>query len=188
MHHSRRSTPEHQRRDCARPVPLGAGETNEGLQTALELAEWLANRKVAGRTVEPIIVQATGDGEADVRKQDVMTCGNASDGAYIPSRHGAWQVLAPLIGLYHVRGGHSAVLLRQARDQFCGSSARFVHFYLPAVEGQEVPLNWVLSNAMAGGIWRSFTDAQVANAAEVERLKAALAPVPTSQPARTSPD
>jgi hypothetical protein len=34
------------------------------------------------------------------------------------------QILAPLIGLYHVRGGHSAVLLRQAHDQFCGSRPR----------------------------------------------------------------
>ncbi len=81
------------------------------------------------------------------------------------------------MGLYHVRGGHSAVLLRQAHDQFCGARARFVHFYLPAdEEGRPIPLNWVLSNRTAGSIWQAFTDRQVANAAELQRLKAALAP------------
>jgi hypothetical protein len=35
---------------------------NEGLQTALELAEWLAKQSRADRPVAPIIVQATGDG------------------------------------------------------------------------------------------------------------------------------
>jgi hypothetical protein len=152
---------------------------NEGLQTALDLAEWLAAQSEAlGRPVQPIIVQATGDSEADVRATDVMTCTKPSDGAFIPDdKHSAWQILAPLMGLYHVRGGHSAVLLRQAHDQFCGARARFVHFYLPAdEEGRPIPLNWVLSNRTAGSIWQAFTDRQVANAAELQRLKAALAP------------
>ena len=104
--------------------------------------------RTLGRPVRPIIVQATGDSEADVGPKDVMTCANASDGAFIPDdKHSAWQILAPIMGLYHVRGGHSAVLLRQARDQFCGARPRFVHFYLPADEGRPIPLNWVLSNA-----------------------------------------
>jgi hypothetical protein len=80
------------------------------------------------------------------------------------------------MGLYHVRGGHSAVLLRQAYDQFCKPRPRFVHFYLPADHGRPIPLNWVLSNKAARSIWQAFTDRQVANAAELERLKAALAP------------
>jgi hypothetical protein len=85
--------------------------------------------------VQPIIVQATGNGEADVGCTDAMTCANASDGAFLPDdKHSAWQILAPIMGLYHVRGGHSAVLLRQAHDQFCGARLRFVHFYLPADE------------------------------------------------------
>jgi hypothetical protein len=152
---------------------------NEGLQTALDLAEWLAAQSgTLGRPVHPIIVQATGDSETDVGPRDVMTCANASDGAFIPDdKHSAWQILAPIMGLYHVRGGHSAVLLRQAHDQFCGVRARFVHFYLPADQkGRPFPLNWVLSNGAAGSIWRSFTDRQVANATELQRLKAALAP------------
>jgi hypothetical protein len=81
------------------------------------------------------------------------------------------------MGLYHVRGGHSAVLLRQAFDQYCLPPPRFVHFYLPAdEEGRPFPLNWVLSNRTAGSIWRAFTDDQVANATELQRLKTALAP------------
>ena len=152
---------------------------NEGLQTALDLAEWLRDQsETLGRDVQPIIVQATGDSEADVGPRDVMTCANASDGAFIPDdKHSALQILAPLMGLYHVRGGHSAVLLRQAHDQFCDARVRFVHFYLPAdEEGQPIPLNWVLSNGAAASIWQAFTDRQVANATELTRLKAALAP------------
>src|SRR5262249_18481624 len=61
---------------------------NEGLPTALDLAEWLAQRP--GRPVLPIIVQATGDGEPDVGKSDVMTCEINPDGAFIPdNKHGA---------------------------------------------------------------------------------------------------
>jgi hypothetical protein len=35
-------------------------------------------------------------------------------------------------------------------------------------------LNWVLSNATAQFIWKAFTDEQVSNAAELNRLDAAL--------------
>lgn len=153
---------------------------NEGLQTALDLAEWLADQSgTLGRRVQPIIVQATGDGEADVHSADVMTCTKASDGAYIADdKHWAWQILAPIMGLYQVRGGHSAVLLRQAFDQFCGTHKRFVHFYLPADNGRPIPLNWVLSKATAEFIWgkEAFANGQVANASELTRLKEALAP------------
>jgi hypothetical protein len=150
---------------------------NEGLQTALDLAQWLTNHSPDGRPVLPIIVQATGDGEADVAAADVMTCSNASDGAFIPDdQHGAWQILAPLMGLYHVRGGHSAVLLRQAHDQLCGERPRFVHFYLPADNCTPIPLNWLLSDGTARFIWSAFTDKQVANGKELGQLAAALAP------------
>jgi hypothetical protein len=154
---------------------------NEGLQTALELAEWLTAHPPPGRSVQPIIVQATGDGEASVGTADVMTCANVSDGAFLlDDKHSAWQILAPVLGLNHVRGGHSAVLLRQARDQFCGAPVRFVHFYLPADRGTAVPLNWVLSDHTARFIWSAFTDDQVANAAELARLGAALRSEPIS--------
>jgi hypothetical protein len=138
---------------------------NEGLQTALDLAEWLADQsKTLGRPVQPIIVQATGDGEADVGSTDVMTCANASDGAFVPDdKHSSLQIFAPLIGLYHVRGGHSAVLLRRAHDYFC-DPPRFVHFYLPA-DQEGHPLEK-----------EAFSDRQVKNAAELTTLDAALAP------------
>ncbi len=150
---------------------------NEGLQTALELAEWLAAQSRADRPVMPIIIQATGDGEADVKATDVMTCASPSDAPYIAdAEHSAWQILAPLIGLYHVRGGHSAVLLRQAHDQLCGPPPRFAHFYLPANNGTAVPLNWVLSDDMGRFIWSAFDNGQVNNADELKRLGAALSP------------
>ena len=75
-----------------------------------------------------------------------------------------------------MRGGHSAVLLRQAHDQFCEPHRRFLHFYLPADHGRPIPLNWVLSNATAGFIWQAFTEGQVKNAAELKHLEEALAP------------
>jgi hypothetical protein len=153
---------------------------NEGLQTALDLAYWLMAQSPDGRKVLPIIVQATGDGEADVGSADIMTCGNASDGAFIPDdQHRALQILAPLMGLDHVRGGHSAVLLRQAHDQFCGEPPRFVHFYLPADDGTPIPLNWLLSDKAARFIWSAFTDDQVSNAKELDRLGKALSPGPS---------
>lgn len=156
---------------------------NEGLQTALELAEWLAGKSPGGRKVLPVIVQATGDGEVDVGPDDVMTCRQPSDAPFIPGdKHSAWQILAPLVGLYHVRGGHSAVLLRQAYDQFCGSPPRFVHFYLPADHGTPIPLNWILSNKTARFIWTdAFTDDQVPNATELKRLRDALGAGKTAQ-------
>src|SRR6516165_7035697 len=105
----------------------------------------------------------------------IKTIGIVSDGAFIPDdTHSARQILAPLIGLYHVRGGHSAVLLQQAHDQFCGSQPRFMHFYLPGDQGRPIPLNWVLSNATARFIWTAFTDDQVSNATEINRLSSAL--------------
>lgn len=167
-------------------LPLGGGKQvgslvdggyfeNEGLQTALELAEWLADQSTPGRPVDPIIVQATGDGEADVDQTEVMTCTNASDGPFIPDdQHSAWQILAPLSGLCHVRGSHSAVLLRQAHDQYCQPDKRFVHFYLPADDGRAIPLNWVLSDKTGRFIWRAFTDCQVLNATELTLLDTTL--------------
>ena len=73
-------------------------------------------------------------------------------------------------------GRHSAVLLRQAYDQFCGTRRRrFVHFYLPADNGVPIPLNWLLSDSTARFIWAAFTDRQVWNGIELERLGSALA-------------
>jgi hypothetical protein len=69
---------------------------NEGLQTALELAEWLSAQSTPDQPVLPIIVQATGDREADVTRTEVMTCDTVSDGAFIPDdRHSGLQNPCP---------------------------------------------------------------------------------------------
>src|SRR5262249_5569010 len=108
-----------------------------------------------------------------------MTCDNISDGAYIPDdKHGAWQILAPLSGLYHVRGGHSAVLLRQAHDTLCRGIPHFIHFYLPALGDNPVPLNWVLSNRTACLIWAAFDNSRIDNLRQLTQLQEALAPKP----------
>jgi hypothetical protein len=78
---------------------------NEGLQTALDLAEWLAAQSTPDRPVMPILVQATGDGEVEVTRSEVMTCDNASDGAFIPDdKHSALQILAPLFSITSAAG------------------------------------------------------------------------------------
>jgi hypothetical protein len=148
---------------------------NEGLEAALELAQWL--RTVGPgliadhRTVEPIIVQATADG---VAVEPVVRCGSPPDDpAELTGTQRPLQLLAPALGLLAVRGGHSAVLLRQARDRFCApqqSTQAFFHFYLPArPDGAEVPLNWILSDTTAAFIWNAM-DQDADNRAEHDRL------------------
>jgi hypothetical protein len=148
---------------------------NEGLETALELAEWL---HTAGpgliadhRPVEPIIVQATADG---VAVDQVVRCGGpADDPADLGGDQHPLQLLRAPLGGSAVRGGQSAVLLRQVRDHYCGpqpSTQAFFHFYLPArPDGSEVPLNWILSDATALFIWNAM-DQDAGNSAERERL------------------
>jgi hypothetical protein len=148
---------------------------NEGLETALELAEWL--RTVGPgliadhRPVEPIIVQATADG---VAVDPVVRCGSAPDDpADLGGDRRPLQLLNPPLGGLAVRGGPSAVFLRQARDRYCGpqqSTQAFFHFYLPArPDGSEVPLNWIVSDATALFIWNAM-DQDAGNSAERERL------------------
>jgi len=133
---------------------------NEGLQTAFDLANWLRHeaKSVGVRSIEPIIVQATADGEAP--NTPVITCDPPAPAVPVPPTHQGSvlpQVFAPVIGLYNVRGGHSAILLYRAHDGLC-SGNRFVHFYLPPYGSEPIPLNWVLSDTLAHFIWRgSFT-------------------------------
>lgn len=119
---------------------------NEGLQTALELAAWLekeGKKALDGREVWPIIVQATADGSARLTLEEVVRWNSvAGDPGKAPAVSPAFQVLAPISGLYNVRGGHSAVLLWAAQDIY---KTNFVHFMLPGIDGGDVPLNWVLS-------------------------------------------
>jgi len=54
----------------------------------------------SGRSVQPVIVQATGDSEASVGTANVRTCANVSDGALKPDdKHSDWQILALVLGL-----------------------------------------------------------------------------------------
>ncbi len=137
---------------------------NEGLQTALELAERLAAMTPNGLILRPIIVQATADGEAmpEVAPRNgkpgpepLTACGipPAQPGAAPPRTKGlVLQVLAPPMALYNTRASHSSMLLHQARDTLCAPPERFVHFRLGQVNGRDVPLNWVLSQQMAAGV------------------------------------
>ena len=152
---------------------------NEGIQTALDLAEWLEKHPPAGiSAVEPIIVQATADGDADVTSMKVMTCENQSDGPGKASEGSSVpQLVAPLSGIYHIRGGHSAVLLRQAVDLLCADRhPRFFNFFLPGQDGESIPLNWVLSDRTAKYIWcDALTAPAVKNEQELQRLRETMA-------------
>ncbi|GEM_PF-1579908 len=164
----------------AREIIDGGYFDNEGLQTALDLAAWLRREgpsQAQGRPVEPIIVQATADGDV-LPSEAVVRCEpHADDPSAVARTRRPLQLLAPLLGLYNVRGGHSAVLLRGARAAFCPDDKppiyqcdkanglpvrcittearrqRFFHFYLSADGDKPVPLNWVLSDSAARFIW-----------------------------------
>ena len=126
---------------------------NEGLQTALELAAWLEKKgkeALDGREVWPIIVQATADGSTRLTLEEVVRWNSvAPDPGKAPGVSPAFQFMAPISGLYNVRGGHSTVLLWAAQDFY---KTNFVHFMLPGVEGRDVPLNWVLSSGTTAQI------------------------------------
>jgi len=173
--------------DRPRPVKGTAEEVldggyfeNEGLQTALDLADWLRHHGPGGRAVKPIIIQATGDGSVGVTIDDIARCGVAPDDpAKFSETRRPLQLFAPVAGLYSVRGGHSAVLLRQASDTLCPAGkeapAHFFHFYLPAQGTKDVPLNWILSNDTARFIWHAIdTPNGSGNIAEEDRFARTL--------------
>jgi hypothetical protein len=160
---------------------------NEGLETALDLADWLKTRGsevLNKRPIEPIIVVATGNG--DHIDPGPIRCFQPGDGPTTPSKGNVLQILAPLLGIYDVRSGHSTASLHQAREQYCSKDRRsFFHFYLPRINGKDVPLNWILSEPIADGIWNALTcdpgkEActcdDLGNEREFEELKKALAP------------
>jgi hypothetical protein len=146
---------------------------NEGLLTALELAQWLETHGKAAlggsREVRPIIIQATGNGSPDLKPQDVVRFGGPPDDPTQPHLMPApLQILAPLLGLDAARGGHSAVLLRAARATY---QERFFHFALPGQDGREVPLNWVLSDKTTAFIRGAIAEEKLSgNNVELQRL------------------
>lgn len=162
---------------------------NEGMVTALALARWLrANgRALTGRTVDPILIQATADADEGIKDADIIRCGRREEddpgpasGQTRPS-----QFFVPLMGLNGARAGHSAIALREARHEFCrdqgpaGAEApgaarqSFFHFYLYRPPGEDVPLNWVLSRQMADYIWDKVMTLG-GNAAELAAIRTAL--------------
>jgi hypothetical protein len=149
---------------------------NEGLQTALDLADWIETRRGANpRIGQPIIVQATGSGEATFVPASIIRCSNPKDDPSVVTPGPLpLEIIAPLIGLYSVRSGHSDIVLRQTRDTYCpGQPQSFFHFFLPGLKSTpdaktrtEVPLNWVLSTATHDFIWGALDDSESGNAAE----------------------
>ena len=149
---------------------------NDGLQTALDLARWLAKKSPDGRTVLPIIVLATADGDAKITSADVFRCGSPKDNPKkaVVVKKLPLQTIAPIFGLYNVRAGHTAVLLREAKDAYCGDNKRFFHFFLTGKDGTDVPLNWILSTATARSIQDAIDTGDNGNADEKEALRKAF--------------
>ncbi|HEX4597465.1 MAG TPA: hypothetical protein VH278_06735, partial [Burkholderiaceae bacterium] len=140
----------------SRPEVIDGGYfDNEGLLTALELVQWIQARGPSlapGRTIEPILVQATADSIVGVTADQIVRCGSPSDDPTKASNaRRPVELLTPFLGLYKVLGAHSQVLLREAREKHCPNA--FFHFYLPARDGKRVPLNWILSQGTAQYIW-----------------------------------
>jgi hypothetical protein len=168
--------PPHESHTQAEVIDGGYFE-NEGLQTALELATWLQRegKSLIGVAIEPIIVQVTADADDRVKIGDIVRCGGLRGNPEAPDAitHADPQVLAPLLGVYNVRGGHSTVLLHDARTEFCADdNRRFFHFYLPGTGSPAIPMNWLLSDAAAERIWNSTTDEPIGNAQELRCMRA----------------
>jgi hypothetical protein len=150
---------------------------NEGLQTALELVDWIKTRGpelVPGRMIEPILVQATADSIVGVTSEQIVRCHSPRDDPTKASKtRRPLELLTPFLGLYKVLGAHSQVLLREAREKHCPNA--FFHFYLPARDGKRVPLNWILSHGTAQYIWGAMENPlNSGNLDESKRLTAAL--------------
>jgi hypothetical protein len=152
---------------------------NEGLMTAMELANWLKTygSKLLGRPVYPIIVQATSDAET-VKERDIARCGNKMPLNPHVARGGdrSSQFLVPLIGLTAVRAGHSRAILQTAEQDYCNEAGQqaFFQFYLYNAADFSVPLNWSLSKKVADYIWGGAMNA-CGNRAEQANFDAMLA-------------
>jgi hypothetical protein len=147
-----------------------------GLETAMELADWLRRQGA-----DPILVAASGSGDGNglearahqAPQDEIVRCGAVAFLRDQPPTAGiASDFLAPFAGLYQVRAGHVAKLLRRARAGWCTPQKRFFHFYLGARGAEPVPLNWVLSQPMADHVWLSA--GLGSNLAEAFRLKGVL--------------
>jgi hypothetical protein len=155
---------------------------NEGLQTALELANWLKGHGPDGRAVEPIIVQATADADTAPAEAalnaTIPRCTGPfqDDPAQSSNTRRANQLAAPLLGLAAARGGHGSLVLRQALANYCTPPQRFYNLYLYRnyAANLDVPLNWTLSADIADYIWDGAVQ-EPRNQAELAALRQTLA-------------
>jgi hypothetical protein len=168
------NAPPHQMHTGAPEVLDGGVFDNEGLEAAVEIAEWLKRQTVNGQPVQPIIVQATANADIGIAvANSVVRCPDAPVDVPTdpPASPGTLQILAPVIGLYNVRGAHAALLLRHTRDEYCAQRA-FFHFYLFSEPDRDIPLNWMLS-APAKEAIEAQLDSR-GNASELECLRKVL--------------
>jgi hypothetical protein len=164
----------------ARPTQIfdGGYFDNGGLQTAVELANWLESQHLLSkRQVKPVIVQASADADGVPEEVDpgLPRCGAVfhDDIAESAGSRADDQLSAPVRGLDGVRRGHAQLVLRQVLRRYCPEPQRFFHFYLYRDRDHSVPLNWSLSKSVADFIWDGM--ATTSNDAELQRLKATLA-------------
>ena len=145
---------------------------NEGLTTAMEIANWLKayGPALVGRPVYPVIVEATADAQIplpkpgvppsisdQVKERHVVRCGNPRPenpavGRGVPR---SAQLLAPLMGLASAVTGHAAVALKTAQQDYCDEAGHqaFFNMYLYNARDFDLPLNWVLSARVGDFIW-----------------------------------
>jgi len=142
-----------------------------GITTALELVRWLraVGPAITGRPVDPVLVAATAD--APLAITATVRCGEPEAGRSLVRWAGGNELLAPLLSLYDVRGGHGATATAAAMAALCADDD-FFHFTLHVPPGRQIPLNWNLSPQAAGLVWRSMDDPD--NARELGRLSRAL--------------
>jgi hypothetical protein len=169
--------PPHQMHNGGSEVLDGGIFDNEGLEAALEIAQWLKRKTIHGQTVQPIIVQATANADIGVAVANrVVRCPDAPIDVPTdpPPSPGRLQLLAPVMGLYNVRAAHAALLLRHTRDEFCGVNRRaFFHFYLFSAPDRDIPLNWMLSAPAVAAIQQQLDTP--GNASELACLQKVLA-------------
>jgi hypothetical protein len=186
---------------------------NSGLQTALDLARWLHEQGPAAlgqpaRAIDPIIVLADADGDV-LPAERVVRCEAATDDPDpLRPTPRPLQALVPFDGILAQRGAHAAILINEARTDYCadatppvyrcdapsglpvrcttatGAGQRFFHFYLPANGNRPIPLNWVLSDTMARFIWNEAMK-EAANPREDWIMRQALASTSDPRAVRT---
>jgi hypothetical protein len=113
----------------ARQIGDGGYFDNSGLQTALDLADWLTREgpqylpdRLKSVRIEPIIVSATADGGFLSSATTVRCDPRYDDPTEVATSQRSTRMLSPIVGVTSTRIGHAAILVRQIRTQFCADS------------------------------------------------------------------